>query len=133
MLDTHAPLNFSNPSNCYNPNASPFFPPHMRPRTICLPQADPAPMPRLAFDAFGLTPRQLQVLSWVVQGKSDWEMGQILFISEKTVNFHVERAKLKLNASTRLQAALIASHLGVIEGPRQPLPATDPFDIHRPH
>ena len=133
MLETHDPFNFCNPSNTYNPTAPPSVPPPLRPRTISLPQADPAPMPRLAFDVFGLTPRQRQVLSWVVKGKSDWEMGQILFISQKTVNFHVERAKLKLNASTRLQAALIASHLGVIEGPRQPLPATDPFDIHRPH
>ena len=100
-----------------SPPPPPSVPPPLLPRTISLPQADPAPLPRLAFDTFGLTPRQLEVLGWVALGKTDWEMGEILLISEKTANFHVERAKQKLNTSTRLQAALIASQLGLIEGP----------------
>ena len=55
-----------------------------------------------------LSPRERECLQWIVAGKSDWEIGQILSISEKTVNTHVERAKRKLGVSTRPQAIVAA-------------------------
>ncbi len=44
----------------------------------------------------GLTERERMVLSWVAAGKSSWEIGRILSISEHTVNSHIERAVAKL-------------------------------------
>ena len=61
-----------------------------------------------------VTPRETQVLSWVAAGKSDWAIGQILRISSKTVNFHVENAKRKLGAGTRVQAVVAALREGMI-------------------
>jgi DNA-binding CsgD family transcriptional regulator len=62
-----------------------------------------------------LTPREREVLSWVALGKSDWQIAQILLISHKTVNFHVERAKRRLNVGTRVQAAIIAHSHGLLD------------------
>jgi len=52
-----------------------------------------------------LTPRELECMRWVANGKTDWEIGKILSISQSTVRFHLDRARLKLNAKTRAQAA----------------------------
>jgi DNA-binding CsgD family transcriptional regulator len=55
-----------------------------------------------------LSPRERECLQWLVAGKSDWEIGHILSISEKTVNTHIERAKSKLGVVTRAQAIVAA-------------------------
>ncbi len=54
------------------------------------------------------------MLSWVAAGKSDWAIGQILKISGKTVNFHVENAKRKFGVGTRIQAVVAAMRRGMI-------------------
>jgi DNA-binding CsgD family transcriptional regulator len=64
--------------------------------------------------AMRVTPRESQVLGWVAAGKSDWAIGQILRISKKTVNFHVENAKRKFGVGTRIQAVIAAMHKGII-------------------
>ncbi|MBO6505718.1 MAG: LuxR family transcriptional regulator [Kordiimonadaceae bacterium] len=56
-----------------------------------------------------VTPRQLDCLQWVAEGKSDWEISQILQISESTVHNHVEAAKKNLGVNTRVQAVVAAS------------------------
>ena len=61
-----------------------------------------------------VTPRETQILGWVAAGKSDWAIGQILRISGKTVNFHVENAKRKLGVGTRLQAVVAAMRSGML-------------------
>jgi DNA-binding CsgD family transcriptional regulator len=61
-----------------------------------------------------MTARESEVLAWVAAGKSDWAIGQILNISGKTVNFHVENAKRKLGAGTRVQAVIAAMRGGLI-------------------
>jgi LuxR family quorum sensing-dependent transcriptional regulator len=55
-----------------------------------------------------LSPREREVLSWVADGKSAWEIGLILKISKRTVDEHVSTAARKLNASTRTHAVAIA-------------------------
>ncbi|HEY0265689.1 MAG TPA: autoinducer binding domain-containing protein [Rhizomicrobium sp.] len=50
-----------------------------------------------------LTPRQRDCVVLVAQGKSDWEMGQLLGISESTVHKHIEDAKRRFGVSTRIQ------------------------------
>jgi DNA-binding CsgD family transcriptional regulator len=43
-------------------------------------------------------------MRWVSAGKTDWEIGRILSISEATVNRHVELAKERIGVRTRAQA-----------------------------
>jgi len=50
-----------------------------------------------------LTPRQRDCVVLVAQGKSDWEIGQVLGISESTVHKHIEDAKRRFGVSTRVQ------------------------------
>ncbi len=50
-----------------------------------------------------LTPRQRDCVVLVAQGKSDWEIGQLLGISESTVHKHIEDAKRRFCVSTRIQ------------------------------
>lgn len=54
--------------------------------------------------AVSLTERERDSLSFVAQGKSDWEISVILGISQSTAHAHVENAKRKLGARTRPQA-----------------------------
>jgi DNA-binding CsgD family transcriptional regulator len=61
-----------------------------------------------------VTQRETQILGWVAAGKSDWAIGQILNISGKTVNFHVENAKRKFGVGTRMQVVIAAMRKGVI-------------------
>jgi LuxR family quorum-sensing system transcriptional regulator CciR len=50
-----------------------------------------------------LTPRQRDCVVLVAQGKSDWEIGQVLGISDSTVHKHIEDAKRRFSVSTRIQ------------------------------
>lgn len=59
-----------------------------------------------------LTDRQREALAYAAMGKSDWDVAQILGLSEKTVNHHFERAKKTLGVKTRAQAVAIAVHRG---------------------
>ena len=54
------------------------------------------------------TARELDVLRLLVQGKSNPEIGQELFISATTVRSHVTAILTKLNVANRTQAALVA-------------------------
>lgn len=48
-----------------------------------------------------LTPREAEALLWVAEGKTAWEAGTILGITEATANSHITKAAEKLNASNR--------------------------------
>src|SRR4051794_19520002 len=61
-----------------------------------------------------LSEREKACLSWAAVGKSSWEIGRILGISENTVIFHVKNAMRKLGANSRTLAALKAVELGLI-------------------
>ncbi len=62
---------------------------------------------------FGLTDRELEVLTLVAAGRTNRQIGQALFISEKTASVHVSRILAKLGAATRAQAAARAAQLGL--------------------
>lgn len=62
-----------------------------------------------------LTGRQRDCLKWVAQGKSSTDIASILEISRNTVDEHLANACDRLGVRTRLQAALIASRLGLID------------------
>jgi LuxR family quorum sensing-dependent transcriptional regulator len=61
-----------------------------------------------------LTPREREVLQWVALGKSSWDIGVILNISERGVNKHVASAMQKLNVPNRTAAACKAYARGEI-------------------
>lgn len=62
----------------------------------------------------GLTPRELEVLRWTMDGKTAWEVGALLGISERTAVLHVTNAMHKLNCINKHQAVLKALRLGLI-------------------
>lgn len=62
----------------------------------------------------GLSPREREVLTWSARGKSSWDIGEILDISERSVTFHVNNAMRKLDASSRVMAVLKAIRHGLI-------------------
>jgi LuxR family transcriptional regulator, quorum-sensing system regulator BjaR1 len=62
-----------------------------------------------------LTPREGEVLGWVARGKSGREIGEILHITERTVQAHVQAAIHKLGGRNRLHALAIALRDGIIK------------------
>ncbi len=62
-----------------------------------------------------LSPREKEILKWLKAGKSSWDISVILDITERTVNFHIDNVKQKLNAVSRAQAVAIAMGLGLID------------------
>lgn len=65
-------------------------------------------------DLKGLSSRELEVLQWLLNGKSNWDIGGILNISEYTVKNHVQRILKKLNANSRQHAVAKALEMGLI-------------------
>lgn len=61
-----------------------------------------------------LSKREIEVLNWLQQGKSSWDISMILHISERTVNFHINNIKQKLDVVNRLQAVSVAVQQGLI-------------------
>ncbi|QBC32699.1 LuxR family transcriptional regulator [Pandoraea sp. XY-2] len=61
-----------------------------------------------------LSPREIESLLWAARGKTAWEIGLILRISEHTVTFHLNNAKRKLGAVNRHQAIAAAISSGAI-------------------
>ncbi|HEV7878166.1 LuxR family transcriptional regulator [Bradyrhizobium sp.] len=62
-----------------------------------------------------LTEREKEVLKWIACGKCADEIGEILRISKRTVEWHVGEAMQKLSAKTRTQAVIIAHRARLIE------------------
>lgn len=61
-----------------------------------------------------LSPRERECLQWAAVGKTDRQIGQILSLSDKTVNVYIERAKSKFGVPTRTQALIQAMRRGLI-------------------
>jgi LuxR family quorum-sensing system transcriptional regulator SolR len=61
-----------------------------------------------------MTLREKEVLRWTAEGKTAYEIGQILAVSERTVNFHINNVVTKLGASNKTQAAVKAATLGML-------------------
>ena len=62
---------------------------------------------------FGLTPREHEVLLLVAEGRTNREIGEQLFMSEKTASVHVSRILAKLDVGGRVEAAAVAHRLGL--------------------
>jgi DNA-binding CsgD family transcriptional regulator len=84
------------------------------------PTAPTAPTPptfevdRARLDAFGITPRELEILVLIAEGLSNREIAARLFVSENTVKTHSSRLFEKLDARRRTQAVQIAKAAGLL-------------------
>ena len=61
-----------------------------------------------------LTARELEVLTWTAKGKTRWEIGEILHISEETVKKHLNNASTRLQACNKTHAVAVALMQGII-------------------
>lgn len=61
-----------------------------------------------------LSPRELSVLNWMRLGKTNWEISQIIGVTERTVRFHVESIFNKLDVTSRAQAVGLAVENGLL-------------------
>ncbi len=61
-----------------------------------------------------LSNREIAVLRWTADGKTSGEISSILKIAERTVNFHINNAITKLNATNKTSAAIKAAMLGFL-------------------
>lgn len=59
--------------------------------------------------SFGLTARESDVLAWIAKGKSNRDIGEILGLSSRTVNKHLEQIYVKLGVENRASAAVRAA------------------------
>lgn len=66
-------------------------------------------------ETFNITPREIEVLKWLTNGKSSWEISVILKCSERVVYWHVENIMKKLDAVNRTHAVAIALHHRLLE------------------
>jgi DNA-binding response OmpR family regulator/DNA-binding CsgD family transcriptional regulator len=61
--------------------------------------------------SFGLTHRESEVLLWIAKGKANRDIGEILGLSSRTVNKHLEQIYAKLGVENRASAAVKAAHV----------------------
>ncbi len=62
-----------------------------------------------------LTDREIETLTWAARGKTSSEIAIILGLTKRTVDFHIDNARLKLNATSRMHAAVKAAAGQLIE------------------
>jgi DNA-binding response OmpR family regulator len=62
-----------------------------------------------------LNDREVETLTWAARGKTSAEVAQILGLTKRTVDFHIENARTKLGAATRTEAVLKAATGRMIE------------------
>ncbi|MFA6082365.1 MAG: LuxR C-terminal-related transcriptional regulator [Patescibacteria group bacterium] len=66
-----------------------------------------------------LTKRETEILTLVIEGRSSQEVADMLYVSKRTIDFHLANIYEKLQVSNRVQAFRRAARLGLI-----------PFDPH---
>jgi DNA-binding NarL/FixJ family response regulator len=62
-----------------------------------------------------LNDREVETLTWAARGKTSAEIAEILGVTKRTVDFHIDNARVKLGAATRIQAAIKAASGRLIE------------------
>lgn len=76
-----------------------------------------APEPKKQPDKFGLTKREIEIVSKICAGYTNKEIAQTLLISEDTVKHHLSKIYNKVGMSNRLELALFAVHHDLAEHP----------------
>jgi LuxR family quorum sensing-dependent transcriptional regulator len=82
---------------------------HERLRRLLQPESliEPQDLPRL-------TDGEVACIEWLIVGKSDWEIGEILGIAQSTAHYRIERAKEKFGVKTRAQLTALAVAYGYV-------------------
>jgi DNA-binding response OmpR family regulator len=62
-----------------------------------------------------LSDREIEALTWVARGKTSVEVADLVGLSKRTVDFHLDNARIKLGAATRTEAAIKAAMGKLIE------------------
>lgn len=62
-----------------------------------------------------LNDREIEILTWVARGQTSAQIASKLLMPKRTVDFHVDNARVKLGADTRTEAAVRAAANGVIK------------------
>ena len=62
-----------------------------------------------------LNDREIQVLTWAARGKKSVEIASKLRLSKRTIDFHIDNARIKLRAATRTEAVIKAATSGLIK------------------
>jgi len=62
-----------------------------------------------------LKDREVEVLTWVARGKTSADIARKLRLSKRTIDFHLDNARIKLGAGTRTEAAIKAVASGLIK------------------
>lgn len=65
-------------------------------------------------DAVQLTKREVEILSLIMEGHSSKKVAESLFISKRTVDFHLDNVYQKLQVTNRMQAIQRARRLGLL-------------------
>jgi DNA-binding NarL/FixJ family response regulator len=62
-----------------------------------------------------MSEREIEALTWVARGKTRDEIAEIMCIAKRTVEFHIDNAQSKLGVQSRVEAAVKATILGLID------------------
>jgi len=81
---------------------------HVMANRLIAPETDDANSP-------SLSRQETQCLQWFANGKTPWEIGDIMNISEATALFYLENAMEKLRVANRFQALAVALHKGIVD------------------
>ena len=73
-------------------------------------------------EQYALSARERECLGWCAAGKTAWETGQILGLSEHTVAYHLDKVKRRFGLATRQQVVARAVSLGLVSPPAVPEP-----------
>lgn len=65
-------------------------------------------------DTARLTRREIEILSLIVEGHSSKKVAELLFVSKRTVDFHLDNIYEKLQVTNRMQALQRATRLGLL-------------------
>jgi len=91
-----------------------------------------ATLRQLADPDLAVTEREVEILGWIREGKSNLEIGMILNISPLTVKNHVQKILRKLQSTNRAQAVSKAIALRIL-GPTRPRAEVAPRACHDDH
>ncbi len=61
-----------------------------------------------------LTRREIEILSLIVEGHSSKQVAELLYVSKRTVDFHLDNIYEKLQVTNRMQALQRATRLGIL-------------------
>lgn len=78
------------------------------------PPGEEKPHVKMVVRGVRLTRREIEVLSLIAQGHSSKEAAETLFVSKRTVDFHLANIYDKLEVNNRVQASRAATRLGLI-------------------